>query len=96
MVHAFGAGELAELIVPLRGLAIGLHGLPGLGQGDRIGHRDAIFEEPGADGAGGADAARTPVDRALGQVLGEIDQTAIATFGSITVATMLKMIGRSG
>lgn len=53
-----------------------------------------VFEDPGADSAG-ADAARTPVDRALGQVLGEIDQTAIATFGSITVATMLKMIGRS-
>lgn len=54
-----------------------------------------VFEEPGADSADAA-AARTPVDRALGQVLGEIDQTAIATFGSITVATMLKMIGRDG
>lgn len=53
-----------------------------------------VFEEPGADGAA-TGAARTPVDRALGQVLGEIDQTAIATFGSITVATMLKMIGRA-
>lgn len=54
-----------------------------------------IFEEPGADRAL-AGAARTPVDRALGQVLAEIDQTAVATFGSITVATMLKMIGRGG
>ncbi|MDO9096082.1 MAG: Rrf2 family transcriptional regulator [Rubrivivax sp.] len=54
-----------------------------------------MFEEPGADRAL-AGAARTPVDRALGQVLAEIDQTAIATFGSITVATMLKMVGRGG
>jgi Rrf2 family protein len=53
-----------------------------------------VFEEPGADNAG-ADTARTPVDRALGQVLGEIDQTAVATLGSITVATMLKMVDRS-
>lgn len=53
-----------------------------------------LFEEPGADGA--AVPARTPVDRALGEVLAEIDQTAVATFGSITVATMLKMVGRRG
>jgi Rrf2 family protein len=42
--------------------------------------------------AGGA----TAVDRALGQVLSEIDQTARATFGSITVATLLMMVGRAG
>ncbi len=34
----------------------------------------------------------TPVDLALSRVLGEIDQTALATFGSITVATMLKLV----
>jgi hypothetical protein len=32
------------------------------------------------------------VDRALSDVLAEIDQTALATFGSITVATMLKLV----
>jgi Rrf2 family protein len=37
----------------------------------------------------------TAVDRALGQVLAEIDQTTIATFGSITVATMLKWVERA-
>jgi Rrf2 family protein len=37
----------------------------------------------------------TPADRALGQVLTEIDQTTIATFGSITVATMLMMMERA-
>lgn len=52
-----------------------------------------LFEEPGADGAESV-PARTPVDRALGAVLSEIDQTAVATFGSITVATMLKMVDR--
>lgn len=52
-----------------------------------------LFEDLGADGADVVDA-RTPVDRALGQVLSEIDQTAIATFGSITVATMLSMVAR--
>ena len=52
-----------------------------------------LFENLGGDGA--AVDARTPADRALGEVLAEIDQTAIATFGSITLATMLKMVGRA-
>jgi Rrf2 family protein len=38
--------------------------------------------------------AAPPADRALAQVLEEIDQTVLATFGSITVATMLKMVER--
>ncbi len=38
--------------------------------------------------------AATAADRALGQVLAEVDQTTIATLGSITVATMLAMIER--
>jgi DNA-binding IscR family transcriptional regulator len=52
----------------------------------------------GANGAaigganGGGSGGASAVDRALGQVLQEIDQTAIATFGSITVDTMLKMV----
>ncbi len=36
----------------------------------------------------------TPVDRALGAVLSEIDEIAKATFGSITLATMLRLIER--
>jgi Rrf2 family protein len=48
------------------------------------------------DEAAAAAAGTTPVDRALGQVLSEIDQTARATFGSITVATLLKMVERAG
>ena len=39
-----------------------------------------------------ADGAAAPAERALAQVLAEIDQTVEATFGSITVATMLKMV----
>lgn len=37
----------------------------------------------------------TAVDHALSSVLSEIDQMALATLGSITVATMLRMIGRA-
>ena len=52
-----------------------------------------LFEPLGeSTEAPGMDAP--PVDRALAQVLEEIDQTALATFGSITVATMLKMVER--
>jgi Rrf2 family protein len=52
------------------------------------------FEDLGETGS--AMASQHPVDRALGTVLTEIDQIARATFGSITVATMLKMIDKGG
>lgn len=51
--------------------------------------------EPLGDEAPAHHHGSTPVDSALGQVLAEIDQTALATFGSITVATMLKMVERA-
>jgi Rrf2 family protein len=66
-----------------------------------------LFETLGADGAAGMNGASAAngasavsgsaggVDRALGQVLEEIDQTAVATFGSITIDTMLKMVQRA-
>ena len=38
--------------------------------------------------------AATPLDLALGAVLSEIDETAKATFSSITMATMLQLIAR--
>jgi Rrf2 family protein len=53
-----------------------------------------LFENLG-DEAGGGRTEATPVDLALSQVLEEIDQTARATFGSITVATMLMMVDRA-
>ena len=39
-------------------------------------------------------ASSTPVERALETVLAEIDENARATFGSITLATMLRLIER--
>ena len=52
-----------------------------------------LFEEPlQAASTTGADA--TPVDRALGAVLTEIDQIAAATFKSITLATMLRLANK--
>ncbi len=41
-----------------------------------------------------AQSMATPVDQALALVLSEIDQNAKATFGSITLATMLRLIER--
>jgi Rrf2 family protein len=55
----------------------------------------ALFENFGsadADSAGPWDA--TGEGRALRQILGEIDDIARATLGSITLATMLKMTDR--
>jgi Rrf2 family protein len=55
----------------------------------------AMFEEFSSPEAGRHDAeARTPVGRALGVVLSEIDEIAKATFSSITFATMLRLIER--
>jgi len=53
----------------------------------------ALFEDISAP-APRARRARRPAERALGQVLGEIDQTARATFGSVTLDTMLKLTAR--
>ena len=50
-----------------------------------------LFEEP-LQAAGAAKGAATPVDRALGAVLTEVDQIAAATFKSITLATMLRLV----
>ncbi len=54
-----------------------------------------LFEDfaPGATQRRGAGVA-TPVDQALDAVLSEIDQTARATFSSITLATMLQLVAR--
>jgi len=53
------------------------------------------FEDlsPVADDRRAPDAL-TPVDRALGAVLSEIDEIAKATFSSITLSTMLRLIER--
>lgn len=43
-----------------------------------------------------SDDEATPADRAIGQILSEIDQIARATFSSITIATMLKLVQKAG
>jgi Rrf2 family protein len=54
-----------------------------------------LFEEPAQAATPPAEpAAATPVDRALESVLSEIDQIAQATFNSITLATMLRLIDK--
>lgn len=53
-----------------------------------------LFEEPSGGTAAAEPAAATPVDRALEAVLSEIDQIAQATFNSITLATMLRLVDK--
>lgn len=51
-----------------------------------------VFEDIGAGVR--RDEQTEPVDRAIGTVLAEIDQVARATFSSITIATMLRLVDR--
>jgi Rrf2 family nitric oxide-sensitive transcriptional repressor len=53
----------------------------------------SLFEKLGSDRESGA-IEFTAEGSALGQVLGEIDDIARATLGSITLATMLKLADR--
>lgn len=53
-----------------------------------------LFEELSSPDPEAGSAAATGEERALQAVLGEIDDIARATFGSITLATMFKLIGR--
>ena len=54
-----------------------------------------MFEELSApDGERREPGEETPVGRALSVVLAEIDEIATATFSSITIATMLRLIDR--
>ena len=54
-----------------------------------------LFERIGASGMPAAPGSSSPrrldVERALDRVLAEIDETAKATFGSITLETLLKL-----
>lgn len=53
-----------------------------------------IFEDPDSGERDVATADATPEERALGKILNEIDDIARATLGSITIATMLKLVER--
>jgi Rrf2 family protein len=56
-----------------------------IGMFEELSEPDAERREPGE---------RTPVGRALSAVLSEIDEIATATFSSITLATMLRLLER--
>jgi Rrf2 family protein len=53
-----------------------------------------LFEGVGERALGREPGAATDAGRAIGVVLAEIDETAKATFRSITIDTMLKLIAR--
>lgn len=92
VMHALGR---AGLVRSLRGAG---GGYQFCGNARRTTLLDVIelFENwSSADGRSRAEGA-TAAGRALGQVLAEIDDIARATFGSITITTMLKMVGERG
>jgi Rrf2 family protein len=53
-----------------------------------------LFENVSSAAGAAADREDTAEERALGQVIGEIDEIAGATLGSITFATMLQLVAR--
>ncbi len=101
--YGVSAHHLAKVLAGLAraGIVESVRGVGGgyrfVGNVRRLTLMDVIqtFEDPGLPDAGGRDAGgETPVGRALGAVMHEIDQTARATFASITLATMLALIER--
>ena len=97
--HGVSPHHLAKVLAALAraGIVESVRGVGGgyrfVGNARRLTLLDIIemFEdiEPHASGA-----KATPIERALDTVLGEIDENAKATFGSITLATMLRLIER--
>jgi Rrf2 family transcriptional regulator, nitric oxide-sensitive transcriptional repressor len=53
-----------------------------------------LFEDLGSSNSESGLRETTPEGRTLRQVLGEIDDIARATLGSITIGTMLKLVAR--
>ena len=53
-----------------------------------------LFETMGPANTRAGAHERTPAARALRELLGEIDDIARATLGSVTIATMLKLVER--
>ncbi|MBX3643401.1 MAG: Rrf2 family transcriptional regulator [Rubrivivax sp.] len=98
--HGESAHHLAKVLSELARAGI-VESVRGVGGGyrfvanpRRLTLLDVILLFEGLGGEGSSGAPTNAVDRALGTVLSEIDEIARATFGSITVATMLKMIGK--
>jgi Rrf2 family protein len=101
IAHKYGASlhHLAKVLGRLRraGLVSAARGAGGgyrfSGNAKRVTLLDvvALFEAVGAKAPRGP---RRELERAVDQVLAEIDETARATFGSITLETMLKIARR--
>jgi Rrf2 family protein len=98
--YGVSAHHLAKVLSELArtGIVASVRGVGGgyrfAGNARRLTLMDVIeqFEElaPAPDD----DGERTPAGRALAVVLSEIDEIARATFSSISLATMLRLIGR--
>ena len=101
--YAVSPHHLAKVLAELAraGIVESVRGVGGgyrfVGNARRLTLMDVIqtFEEPGLpNGNRREPSERTPVGQALGAVLSEIDENAKATFSSITLATMLRLIER--
>ena len=101
--YGVSAHHLAKVLAGLAraGIVESVRGVGGgyrfVGNARRLTLLDVIqtFEDPGLpDAARREPSDLTPVGQALSAVLSEIDQTARATFASITLATMLGLIER--
>ena len=101
--HGASTHHLAKVLRRLgqAGLVEAVRGVGGgyrfVGNAKRLTVMDVIglFETIGAP-AGGYHDGVSPAARALGAILAEIDDHAVATFRSITIATMLKLMRRLG
>ena len=97
--HGVSPHHLAKVLAELAriGIVESVRGVGGgyrfIGNARRLTLMDIIqmFEDIAPRPAG---SGSTAVERALDTVLSEIDQNAKATFGSITLATMLRLIER--
>jgi Rrf2 family protein len=101
--YAVSPHHLAKVLAELAraGIVESVRGVGGgyrfIGNARRLTLMDVIqtFEEPGLPNGTRRDPGdQTPVGRALSVVLSEIDENAKATFSSITLATMLRLIDR--
>lgn len=99
--HGASSHHLAKVLRRLgrAGLVEAVRGAGGgyrfVGNAKRLTVMDVIglFEAIGATNGGHHDGV-SPAARALGAILAEIDDHAVATFRSITIATMLKLTRR--
>ena len=97
--HGVSPHHLAKVLAELvrAGIVESVRGVGGgyrfVGNARRLTLMDIVqmFEDIAPRSSG---TAATPVERALNTVLAEIDENAKATFGSITLATMLRLIER--